>query len=250
MPSGPASGTPSMSAIRSAQAQGKIDHASLTLMELADPNNRRAIIRKRPRIVRVGVEGISARMRRAVGKPMFTEELVACLTDLHENQIATHAFWIHGMPFETLGDWDEFVETYDRFSGAIDWGLHRAKLTQFQPSPPSPLTRYLPLQEQLNRDDLLRLRWHRGEQWRRVIFVAGGRSKVWQQRVADQYSVAPAALPWDREETVDMAPTFEDWERMPHEAIEWPIDAARRYRISDTFPRRLETPLRARKRRA
>ena len=37
---------------------------------------------------------------------------------------------------------------------------------------------------------------------------------------------------------------------LPHEAIEWPIDSVRRYRIAETYPRRLAAPVPARRRRA
>ena len=225
------------------QAQGRIDHASLTLMELADPENRRAVIRKRPRIVRVGVEGLSERIRRAVGKPMTNDQLIGCLADLHRNRIASHNFWIHGLPFESYDDWAEMTAMYDSFTATIDWGVHRAKMTQFLPAPPAPLARYLPLQPQPSRGEIITMRTMR-RHWNRILVVAGGRSGAWRDRVAEQYGVHRDALPWDREETVDMAPTFEDWCRMPAEAIAWPIDAARRYKISETYPRRLMRPAR------
>lgn len=220
--------------------QTRLDHASLTVMELADDANRAAVIRSRPRVVRVGVEGVSPRIRAAFGKPIPDDELLAHLATLHANRIHTHSFWITGAPFETPADWADWWTLWDRLTGAVDWGMHRAKLTCFTPTPPAPLARWLPPHrgDIPDRADILDRRTA-SPHLRRILIVTGGRTPAWRRRCGDQYGVRPDELPWHATETVDLAPTVDDYRRLPAEVIAWPIPPHRRWKMADLYRTRM-----------
>ena len=222
------------------KVQTRLDHASLTVMELADDANRAAVIRSRPRIVRVGVEGVAPRIRAAFGKPITDDELLAHLATLHANRIHTHSFWIVSAPFEAATDWADWWTLWDRLCAAIDWGMHRAKLTVFTPTPPAPLARWLPpiRGDSPDRADILDQRTA-SPHLRRILIVTGGRTPAWQRRCGDQFGVRPDELPWHAEQTVDLAPTVDDYQRLPAEVIAWPIAAARRWKMADLYRTRM-----------
>ena len=231
--------TPGFRAVRS-----RLDHASLTVMELRDPENLAAVIRSRPKIVRVGVEGVSPRIRQAFGKPISDDELLARLAALHRARIHTHTFWIAGAPFETAADWAEWWQFWDRFSAAVDWGMHRAKLTAFAPTPPAPLARWLPPSQAAGtptRADILARR-AASPHLRRVLIVAGGRSGLWRRRCAGQFGATDQQMPWHPERTTDLAPTPDEWDRLPAEAIRWPIPGRRRHAQAALYRSRLAAP--------
>ena len=219
-----------------------LDHASLTVMELLDDENLAALIRMRPRIVRVGMEGVSARIRRAFGKPITAEAFLERLAILHRAKIPTHAFWVTHAPFESREDWAELASVYERFCEMVDWGMHRAKMTCFFPTPPAPLARYIPLQDDVpTRPEIIDWRAS-SPHLRRVVVIAGGQSLEWKGKVAEQLGIKRAQLPAGGQ-TVDLAPTLDDWLRLPTEIIKWPIKPHLRYRVSESYKRRMTTAL-------
>ena len=63
------------------------------------------------RMVRIGVEGISERLRRAVGKPISNEDLVNVTCRLQSEGRDVKWFLIAGLPGERADDWLEFRDT-------------------------------------------------------------------------------------------------------------------------------------------
>ena len=223
--------------------QGKLDHASLTVMELKDRENLEAVIARKPSIIRVGVEGLSENIRKAFGKPIDSELLVRLLAHCHRNKVNTHTFWIHHAPYETEGAREHFWDTLDMLAANIDWGLHRAKLTIFQPNFPAPLARFLPgldpASGAMTRDNIL-MRRNMTPALRRILIISGGISAKHLQRCSENYQIPVDALPISAE-TTDMAPTFEEYLRFPSEMVKWPIRSEIRYRAGDVFKRRMTT---------
>jgi len=219
--------------------QNKLDHASLTVMELADRTNLDAVIARRPSIIRVGVEGLSEDVRKAFGKPIETERLVQLLAYVHSHKVNTHSFWIHHAPYESHDSREGFWDTMEMLADNIDWGLHRAKMTVFQPNHPAPLARYLPplIDDSFNRDDIISRRTL-SPNLRRVLIVHGGLSKNHRVRCAENYQIPLDALPIS-DETTNMAPTFDDYLRFPSEMIRWPIRSEVRYKAGEVYRRRM-----------
>jgi len=224
------------------RVRGRLAHASLTVMELQDDANMLSLIRQRPRIARVGVEGMSPALRLAFGKPISDADLVERLARCHAGRVMTSTFWIHHAPFEQPDDWTLWWRLWDRLHAVIDWGMHRAKMTAFTPTPPAPLARFLPRQDDLpSRDDILERRTIETDRYGRLLISIGGQSAGWRQRAAEQYGISAADLP-SGPGTVDMAPSVDDYRRMPHETISWPLSAERRWGAAETYRRRLTSP--------
>ena len=218
----------------------KLDHASLTVMELMDDHNLLGLVEKRPKIVRVGMEGVSAKVRKAFGKPITSKNFVDRLSILHKAKVNTHSFWITHAPYEQEDDWGEWVDVWQDFSERVDWGLHRAKMTCFIPAPPAPLSRYLPAtmgDKTPTVDEIKNWRTRRTD-LRRVLIVAGGQSDGWLGWVAEQFGIEKKQLPRE-DHTVKLADTFEDWTRMPAEIVRWPLKRESRYKVGEVYRRKM-----------
>jgi radical SAM superfamily enzyme YgiQ (UPF0313 family) len=99
-----------------------------------------------PRTVRIGVEGVSERLRRAAGKPIPTSGLV----DLVRRLLAAHhlvrLFFVAGLPREADEDWVELLDLV-RGIGCADRGLVHLGFHAFIPQPAAPLA-VLPLADE------------------------------------------------------------------------------------------------------
>lgn len=88
----------------------------------------------------VGLEGVSERLRRAVGKPMSHDEIVGAIRDVQAagTKIAK-LYFIAGLPGETPADWGELRQLLTELRG-VDLHL-TITTTLLQPTPHTPLER-------------------------------------------------------------------------------------------------------------
>lgn len=220
----------------------KLDSQSFTIMEVSDNENRAAIIKSGVGIARFGVEGISERIRNAFAKPIKNDHLLDVLAELHANKINTHLFFIVGSPGETVTDWNEFREFYDRLSRAITWGICRIKFTTFVSTPPAPLARFVPNLEYETNMDIMRKWISANAASKHLVYVRGRGGKTHIDNVAEQLSVnldVARGLVGGLGST-DLAPTLDDAQRLPWEVIAWPIPLEMRYKIASTYARRMD----------
>ena len=227
--------------------QRHLDHGSYTIEEFLRPENRAAIMRQRPKIVRFGVEGLSERLRFAWNKPIPDQTVLDVIADLDAAKINSHLFMIVAAPFEGEPDWQAWREFMRRLVRIKVHGITRIKFTSYQPSPPAPLTRFVSGAEFEGRFDAFRNWYLRNEVSNHVLLINPRRSKTRSKDVAEQLQI-PVELARDLvtgEATTDLAPSLEAFQRFPHEIIEWPIAARARFRMSETFLDRVhsEKPL-------
>lgn len=91
------------------------------------------------RQVRLGIEGVSERLRKAISKPINYEDLVKSAVWLGSQGKSTRWFMIAGLPYENETDWDELKSTI------LDWkrlsikGVLELSFTSWIPSPSTPI---------------------------------------------------------------------------------------------------------------
>lgn len=91
------------------------------------------------RQIRLGVEGVSARLRTAVNKPISADDLVDCTAWLNANGKSVRWFMIAGLPDETADDWQELKEAVNRWKLKTQKGVLALSFTAFCPDPATPL---------------------------------------------------------------------------------------------------------------
>lgn len=99
------------------------------------------------RQIRIGIEGVSERMRRYVGKPIGFDDLVKCSTWLNENGKSVRWFLIAGLPGETKEDWIELMESIQSWKKTCSHGVLALSFTAWQPETSTPLAS-MPLDDQ------------------------------------------------------------------------------------------------------
>jgi radical SAM superfamily enzyme YgiQ (UPF0313 family) len=88
----------------------------------------------------VGLEGVSERLRRAVGKPMGHDEIVGALRDVQAaGTKILKLYFIGGLPGEAAADWGELRQLLTELRG-VDLHL-TITTTLLQPTPHTPLER-------------------------------------------------------------------------------------------------------------
>lgn len=86
-----------------------------------------------------GVEGVSARLRRAIGKPLDADKIVEVMALLGGGGVTSVRWYlIIGLPGETAEDWRELHDLLDRVA-AVYRGRLDITLTHFQSVPHTPL---------------------------------------------------------------------------------------------------------------
>jgi radical SAM superfamily enzyme YgiQ (UPF0313 family) len=88
--------------------------------------------------VRIGVEGVSERLRRAIGKPIKSDDLLSATYDLLKAKIQTRWFFIIGLPGETDADWAE-LDYLAKEAASFPWGFVFFHFHSFMPMPATPL---------------------------------------------------------------------------------------------------------------
>lgn len=91
------------------------------------------------RTVRLGVEGVSARLRAAVNKPIPTDDLVKCSSWLNANGRSVRWFLIAGLPGEEGQDWDELRESVQHWKRITPKGVLALSFTAWCPDPATPI---------------------------------------------------------------------------------------------------------------
>jgi len=113
--------------------------------------------------VRIGVEGVSERIRRAIAKPVNNSDLLDITALLISRGVGVRWFFITGLPGETEDDWQELRELVNGLrqmeKGCVMFNFHA-----FIPQPATPLC-ILPLMDEY---------WDRFEDFRRWFFHGPG----------------------------------------------------------------------------
>lgn len=225
----------------------RLDSQSFTIAEVSDDENRRALIANGISIARFGVEGLSERIRKAFAKPVSNDKLLEVITELHANKINSHMFFIVGAPYECEADWDEFRDFYYRLARTVRTGICRVKFTTFVNTPPAPLSRFVHGETYAQRmADLSR--WIGGNSAsRHVVYVRGRGYASYVRNVAEQLAVPNDVVQGmlASRDTFDLLPSLDDAHRAIWEIIDWPISTSKRWKISETYRRRMtgQTPV-------
>lgn len=91
------------------------------------------------RVARIGVEGVSERLRRYVAKPITDQELVDKTLSLGEHSISSRWFLIAGLPTETWEDWIDLQECVKAYVVNHRKGTLQLSFTAYCPEPSTPL---------------------------------------------------------------------------------------------------------------
>lgn len=122
------------------------------------------LTREQAKGVRFGVEGVSERLRRLVGKPIPTDDLLRTSAELLVNGVGVRWFFIPGLPGEQDEDWDELRHAVMEIKRHIHKGVVMMNFHAFIPQPATPLC-VLPLVDEY---------WERYDEFRRWFFHGPG----------------------------------------------------------------------------
>jgi len=142
--------------------RGQQEFISVTLHNTL--KNLLPITREQTKSVRFGVEGVSERMRRFVGKPIPTDDLLRVTYELLGNGVGVRWFFIPGLPGERDEDWDELRAAVIEIKRHIRKGVVMMNFHAFIPQPATPLC-VLPLVDEY---------WERYDEFRRWFFHGPG----------------------------------------------------------------------------
>ena len=152
------------------------------------------LTREQVKSVRIGVEGMSERLRVAVGKPVPNDELLRITFALMANDVGVRWFFIPGLPGETEADYEELrylVRELRRLpKGAVMLNFH-----SFIPQPASPLC-ILPLEDRYWEpfDEFRRWFFHGPGFTRRVQIVAPNKYPSRLRRAMESMAATEAEL--------------------------------------------------------
>ncbi len=104
-------------------------HTLTSAVRLANPG----------RLVRVGVEGVSERLRRAVGKPLRNQDLVDWTLALNGRGVQVRWFMIAGLPGENAEDWLELYDCVKAYTTSHERGTLQISFTAYVPEPATPI---------------------------------------------------------------------------------------------------------------
>jgi radical SAM superfamily enzyme YgiQ (UPF0313 family) len=130
------------------------------------------------RQLRIGVEGISERLRRLVGKPITHVDLVNVSVWLANNGRSVRWFLLCGLPWEKTEDWEELKLSVSEWKSRTAKGVLALSLTAWMPEPATPM-RSQPLVDDYYQN------WLEFKEW-----FFGGRG--WSNRVKLMQPGAPA----------------------------------------------------------
>lgn len=97
------------------------------------------LTRDQTKSVRFGIEGVSERLRRAIGKPILSDDLVKTTVELLKNKIGIRWFFIPGLPGETDADWEELQYLVMEIKKYADSGAVMMNFHAYIPQPATPL---------------------------------------------------------------------------------------------------------------
>jgi hypothetical protein len=127
--------------------------------------------------VRLGVEGVSERLRRAVAKPVDNRDLLETTALLISRGVGVRWFFVAGLPGETAADWLELRGLIDGLR-QMEKGCVMLNFHAFIPQPATPLCIF-PLVDEY---------WEQFEEFRRWFFHGPGFTRRCQIVAPAQYS--------------------------------------------------------------
>jgi hypothetical protein len=177
------------------------------------------------RQVRLGIEGVSERMRKMVGKPISHDDLVKSAAWLNSLGKSVRWFMIAGLPGETEDDWQEIRKAVIHWKRVCSKGVLALSFTAWQPEPATPLGICQIV------DDY----WQRWESFREWFFSGDG----WSNRIKLMAPCAPKAR---MESSMARMGMTEDQLRAggqwgPNDRVNYPHKAAR-----NSMAKRLQCP--------
>lgn len=234
-------------------ADEHIDSGSFTIDELRRPDVMAALERVRPSIARLGVEGLSERMRAAFGKPIRDDELVEIVARLTRAGINWHWFMVVGAPYETGDDWEAFRGLVRRVRAVGLRGLNRIKMTAFTPAPPAPLSICRP-SDFLPHLEAFRDWLHRDCVSANIVYVWPRRTGAFVVDCVESLGL-PHLLPVAREASKspfgqalaavlpERLTDGSDADRLPWQLVQWPLPLDRRLKVAEVYRRRMAQPI-------
>lgn len=90
------------------------------------------------RQIRLGIEGVSERLRKSVAKPISYDDLLGCTKWLNANKKSVRYFMIAGLPEETKEDWEELKQLIQQWKRETPKGVLALSFTAFCPDPATP----------------------------------------------------------------------------------------------------------------
>jgi radical SAM superfamily enzyme YgiQ (UPF0313 family) len=134
------------------------------------------IDRQKCKSIRIGVEGVGERLRKAVKKPVPNDGLCDVTFKALGNGVGVRWFFIAGLPFEADGDWTELkdlvMELHRLKKGVVMMNFHA-----FIPQPATPLCVF-PLRDEY---------WERFQDFRKWFFHGPGLTRRVQIVACAQY---------------------------------------------------------------
>uniref|UniRef100_A0A6M3LKF9 Putative radical SAM superfamily protein n=1 Tax=viral metagenome TaxID=1070528 RepID=A0A6M3LKF9_9ZZZZ len=121
-----------------------------------------------PQTVRIGVEGVSERLRRAVNKPVPTAGLVDLVHRLFAAGRTVRLFFIVGLPLEEASDYDELGDLINGI-GRAEKGVSHFTFHAFIPQPASPLCVFPLADEYWDREESACRRFFDGDWFTRRV---------------------------------------------------------------------------------
>lgn len=91
------------------------------------------------RQVRLGIEGVSERLRALVSKPISSDDLVRSATWLMQHGKSVRWFLIAGLPGETSEDWDQLKADIQKWKQLCQKGCLGLSFTAWCPDPATPI---------------------------------------------------------------------------------------------------------------
>lgn len=89
--------------------------------------------------IRIGIEGISERLRGAVMKPLSATEILTATAKAIDRGILVRWYFIVGLPGETVDDWDELKRLFMGMKRNVSAGMVAASFHAFLPESPAPM---------------------------------------------------------------------------------------------------------------
>ena len=208
-------------------ATGSLQVQSLSFRAIAKGNGINITTGMKNNMVRLGVEGVSERIRKAVGKPIANDKLLAALVKLHRHGVKTHLFFVSGLPFETEDDYEDHRQLLRLLAINIDRCIMRIKYTTFNPTPPAPLVRFIQGVADNERASMIRNWFMNNAASRHIMIVKGKQNKSWRKDVSELLDVNIAVVDTLQPESgvIDLTPKEADFIRLKQNIINWPIPA-------------------------
>lgn len=171
--------------------KGQQEFASVTYVNL---KKMMPISRQKIKSIRIGVEGVSERIRKAVKKPIDNHGLVDITKQLWRAGVGVTWFMIAGLPGETEQDWLEFREVIEQLKSESR-GVVMIVFHAFIPHPAAPLS-VLPLKDEYWEQFQSFRKWffHGPGFTRRVQIMAPGQYKSRMSRACESMCASPGEI--------------------------------------------------------